>query len=324
MRRRHIVVALFGGLLPALSFAVRAQSAKVYRIAFLSGTSRDPSYEGFRQTLPSLGFVEGKNVAIDWRFADGYPDRLPDLVAELIAQKPDVIITVTQIAALTAKKATSTIPIVFTIVSDAVGQGLVTSLARPGGNVTGVATVQAALVGKRLEVFTQVVPAAKSIVLLDGPADVVTTVYVNEAQSAARRLGLKMRSIKIEDPAAIEGVFAKLDPHRDQAVILSPSSFLFAQRQRIVQAAMKQRTPLIGWQGDWANTGALMSYGANHFESGRRAAVYVAKILKGAKPADLPVEEANEFELVINLKTAKAIGLTVPGAVLPRADRVIN
>jgi putative ABC transport system substrate-binding protein len=294
----------------------------VHRIGILSGAVPDPAFDGLRQALPELGYAEGRDIVLDSRFAEGRPDRLPGLAAELLERKPDVIVTITLSAALAAKKATTTVPIVFTIVADPVDLGLVPSLARPGGNLTGTAELQAELTGKRFDLFKQALPSLKSLVLLVGPNPYRS--YLKESEVAARRLGLEGRVIELQDPINLEFAFGKFVGGPSQGIVLVPDPFLFTHRTKIAEFAIKRRAPLLGWQSQLTTSGALMSYGANHFESGRHAAVYVAKILKGAKPADLPVERAANFELVINMTTAKALGLKLSDSFLVRADKVIE
>jgi putative ABC transport system substrate-binding protein len=322
-RRRGFLVAV-GLALLAAPLAAEAQPAAVSRIGFLSGGTRlEPVVQGFRQGLREHGYVEDQNALIEWRFAEGRVDHLPGLTRDLVARKVDAIVTVGLAAALAAKKATGTIPIVFTVISDPVAAGLVPSLARPGGNVTGITNLGAELSGKRLELLKDALPALKRVVVPVVRAEPTAAPAAKESETAGRQLGLTVRLVDVGDLYDLQGAF-DVSARERGVVCLLPSAFLAAHRAQIVEFAARARVPLLAWVGEFAESGALMSYGPNHFEIGRRGAEYADRILRGAKPADLPVEQPTKFELVLNLKTAKALGLTFSPPVLRRADRVIE
>ena len=323
--RRAFIGTLTGGLLAAPLAAEAQPAKKVWRIGCLWGpTLVRADMEAFREGLRKLGYVEGRDVAIELRFAEGRVDRLPGLAAELVRLKVDVILTVSGAASLAAQKATSDIPIIFTIVPDPVALGLVRTLARPGGNVTGFTALQVALAGKRLELLKEAIPSLKSVALLTDPANPTEAFQLQEAQSAARKLRLGVRIVEVRLPGELQPAVAAVAQDRLSALVIIASPFLFTHRVEITALAIKARLPVLGWQRQLVDDGALISYGPNHRDIFWRAATYVDKILKGAKPGDLPVEEPTKFELVINLKTAKALGLTIPPSVLGRADEVIQ
>jgi putative ABC transport system substrate-binding protein len=315
------------GLLAA-PLAAGAQSAgKVYRIAVLGATRPEdlPQWEGFRQGLRERGYVEGQNIAIDYRWAQGRFERLPALAAELAGLKPTVIVAFVTQSSVAARKATSTIPIVMVAVADPIGAGLVPSLARPGGNVTGNSSVSVEVTGKSLELLKEVAPERRRVAILWNPANAVfQNQMVKEAEAASRRLGLQVQIIAARDASEIDKAFQLMTRERAEALaVLSDPTFI-AARTQIVALAVKGRLPSVSGNRHYADTGGLMSYGPNFYELYRGAATYVDKILKGAKPGDLPVEQPTKFDLVINLKAAKALGLTIPPALLQRADQVIE
>jgi putative ABC transport system substrate-binding protein len=277
-----------------------------------------------RQRLRELGYVEGQNVAFESRFGEGKPDRLPRLAAELIGLKADVIVTSGTPATQAAKQATRTIPIVMTNNADPVGAGLVASLARPGGNVTGLTAQDADLGGKRLEFFLQVVPKGSRLALLIDESNPGTVLIAKSTQAAAAALGLQLQSLGVRDPAGLDSAFSAMKESRAGALIVESSSMLFAWRTRLAELALKNRLPTMFAQRQYAEAGGLMAYAADFSDLFRRAATVVDKILKGAKPADLPIEQPTKWEFVINLKTAKALGLTIPPSLLQRADQVIE
>ena len=322
-------VALAPAILsPPLTTAAQ-QPAKVHRIGFLSTSSpSDPRMqrrlEAFRQGLRELGYVEGQNIAIESRWAEGKYDRLPDLAADLVRLKVDVIVAAAAPAIQAAKQATRTIPIVMAIVIDPVATGFVTSLARPGGNVTGLSNMAPELVGKQMELLKEVVPKVSRVALLWNPANPGNPPLLREAEVAAGALGVRLQPLEARGPGEIDSAFAAMTRQRAGAVIVLVDSMLADHRTRIADLAAKSRLPAMYGITEHAEAGGLMAYGANLANMFRRAATYVDKILKGAKPADLPVEQPTRFELVINLKTAKALGLTIPPSVLIRADKVIQ
>jgi putative ABC transport system substrate-binding protein len=298
-------------------------AGKVPRIGILrAGSPPDPFVEAFRQGLRELGYAEGHSIKIEYRWAEGREERLPGLAADLVRLGVDVIVAGgTQ--ALAVRHHTTTIPIVMPVAADPVGAGLVASIARPGGNVTGLAFPSEDLPGKWMELLKETLPRMSRVAVLWHPATEVGQVRVSEA--AAESLGLSVHALKVQRPDDLATAFAEAQKRRAEGLIVLSSPFLFAHRTRIVELAAKHRLPTMYHQQEFVvGSGGLMSYGPNLRDLFRRAATYVDKILKGAKPADLPVEQPTKFELVINLKTAKALGLTIPPAVLARADEVIQ
>ena len=296
--------------------------AKIPRIGVLRpGAPPDAGLEAFRQGLRELGYIEGKNIMIEPRFAEGRIDRFRDHVAELIQLKVDIIVTPGGPQTRAAKEATTAIPIVMVNVGNPVGSGLVVSLARPGGNVTGLTTVTRDLDGKRLELLKEAVPKASRVAVLwnpDAPGG------CEQTEIAARSLGLKIQVLEVRGPDDLDGAFRAAAKERAQALVVLRNPVTLNERKPIADLAIKSRLPTIYDDRMFVEAGGLMSYGTNITDSYRRAAVYVDKILKGTKPADLPVEQPTKFELFINLKTAKQIGLTIPPNVLARADKVIK
>jgi ABC-type uncharacterized transport system substrate-binding protein len=332
MRLIGLVVVLTLSLTLAPLAAEGQQAAKVARIGYLSPNLATGPHlrEAFRQGLRDLGYVEGRNVVIEYRDAEGKPERIPALAAELVALKVDVIVTegANTAVPLAAKQATRTLPIVFASAADPVGSGLVTSLARPGGNITGSSGLSLELVGKRLELLTQAVPGVGQVAVLWLPGvygERTEKEMLTGAEVAARGLGVRLQFVEAtRDPADLDRAFSDMTRARAGALILLPSNLFFREHRRLVDLAARNRLPAVYPWKDFVDAGGLMSYGANPTDSSRRAATYVDKILKGAKPGDLPVEQPTKFELVINLKTAKALGLTIPPSVLGRADVVIQ
>jgi putative tryptophan/tyrosine transport system substrate-binding protein len=327
--RRAFIGTLAGGLLAAPLAAEAQQAAKVARIGYLSPSLATSPHlrEAFRQGLRDLGYVEGRNLVIEYRGAEGKPERLPALAAELVALKVDVIVVTSTPAALAAKQATRTIPIVFIAVADSVASGLVTSLARPGGNVTGLSLLTSELVGKRLELLKQAVPGVSRVAVLWQPGDYGERTekdILKKAEVTAPALGARLQVVEARGPADIDRAFSDMTRARAGALMVLGSTMFFTERRRLVDLAAKHRLPAVYPTRDSVDAGGLMSYGPNLADLFRRAATYVDKILKGAKPADLPVEQPTKFELVINLKTANALGLTIPQSVLGRADEVIQ
>ena len=322
------LVALLAVLLLAGPLAAEAQApAKIPRIGFLSASlSSDPGgrIEAFRQGLRELGYVEGQNIAIEYRFAEGRSERLPALAAELVRLKVDVIVTGSPPAPEAAKQATSTIPIVFAVTGEPVAVGLVASLARPGGNITGLASIGGEVVGKQLEMLKEVTPKVSRVAVLQNPSNQSHPFVLRQAEGAARTLGLQLHFVQAGNAPEIDAAFAKMRSQRAGGVLVLRDSFFLAQRAQIAAHTAKNRLPSVDGLRGQAEAGGLMAYGASTPHMYRRAATYVDKILKGAKPGDLPVEQPTKFELVINLKTAKALGLTIPPSLLQRADEVIQ
>ena len=328
MHRRAFLGTVAGGLLAIPLVAEAQPKAGVPRIGYLGNSS--PSLESdlvdaFRQGLGEFGYTEGQNITIEYRWAEGKYDRFPDLVADLVRLKVDVIVTAGTPGALAAKQATKTIPIVMAVAADAVGAGLVASLARPGGNVTGSTTIVQELEGKRLELLREVVPRLSRVAVLWNPANPVSPIILKQTQLAAPALRLRLEPIVgVSGVRELEGAFATISRVRPDALILLADRFLLAERTRIVEFAAKRRLPTMYPYREMVKAGGLMSYSPSYPDMFRRAATYVDKILKGAKPGDLPVQQPTKYELVINLKTAKALGLTIPQSLLQRADEVIQ
>jgi ABC-type uncharacterized transport system substrate-binding protein len=327
MDRRTFLLATAGSLLGAPLAAEAQPAAKVARIGILAlNLAPNPHLrEAFLQGLRDLGYVEGRNVVIEYRDAEGKPERLPALAAELVALKVDVIVAPATVAALAAKQATTTVPIVSVAVP--VTGGLVTSLARPGGNVTGLAFFAPELVGKCLEQLTQAVPAVNRVAALWQPGshgERTEKDMLKAAEAAARALGVRFQLLEARGPADFDRAFSDMTRARAGALTVLPSNMFVNELRRLVDLAAKNRLPAVYPWREFVDAGGLMAYGANVADLFRRTATYVDKILKGAKPGDLPVEQATKFELVINLKTAKALGLTIPPSVLQRADQVIE
>jgi ABC-type uncharacterized transport system substrate-binding protein len=320
-----ILVAV--AVLAVAVIAEAQQQAKVAKIGWLgvSSSSRQaPSTELFRREFRALGYVEGKNIAFEYRDAEGKPDRLPAVTDELVRLKVDVIVTASTVGALAAKNATRTIPIVFYSAGDPVATGLVDSLARPGGNITGFTVISAVLAGKRLELLKETIPKLSRVAVLWNPQDLGSAQQWKESQIPARELSLQLHSMEVSNANSYDDAFKEaIKAHSAALAVTQSSLFIFNQKQ-IADLAAKTRLPGIYPREDFVASGGLMSYGANQAKALRRAALYVDKILKGAKPADLPVEQPTKFELVINLKTGKALRLTIPPVVMMRAEKVIK
>ena len=312
----------------SLPMTVDAQpQEKVVRIGVLDFGTPNPSSEArwkaLRERLRELRYVEGKNVAFEQRWAYGQVDRLPPLAGELVTLKVDMIVTATGDAALAAKRASSTIPIVFATTPDPVRLGLVASLARPGGNVTGVTSMSSDLAGKRLELLKQLIPRASRIAVLNDPENRSSEFILQGAENVAKSVGVVVQTVDVRGPKEFEAAFSAMKRGHADALILGVNTPFLVHRRRIAELAVSHRLPMMAPSKEYAEAGALLSYGTDYPDQFRRVAVYVDKILKGANPADLPIEQPTKFELVVNLKTAKAIGLTVPQSVLGRADEVI-
>src|SRR5215831_3946931 len=325
MNQKFIGLAL-GAWVFAASFPADAQqSKKIPRIGYLTTRSgAGPGEKAFLQALQSLGYIEGQTIAIEWRYAQEKIDRLPDLASELVRLKVDVIVTRGGYPTVqAAKNATTTIPIVMGGVSDAVELGFVASLARPGGNITGMSVLAPELSGKLLELAKEAIPKASRVAVL-AYSGRNWELYFEQMDGAARSLGVQLLAFQVRAPDEIEGAFDAARSKRADALVIPSSGFLSLYRERICELAAQSRLPAIAMPGAWAEQGCLLAYGPISFEVYRRVATYVDKILKGAKPAELPVEQPTKFELVINLKTAKQIVVTIPESVIYRADRVIK
>src|SRR5262245_39359298 len=327
MNTKMIVCLFAAALLSTASFAEAQQTGKVARIGYLdSGTASGSAVlvEVFRQELSKLGWIEGKSIAIEYRFAEQKNERLPELAADLVRLKVDLIVVVSPSPALAVKKATTTIPVVMTAVGDPVGLGLVASLGRPGGNVTGNSSLSPELITKRLEILKDAVPKLARVGLLRPPGGgLIICVVLKELRPAAQVLKLKLEEIQV-DAKGLESAFQTAKQKQVGALMTYTSVLFFAERKLIVELATKHRLPAIYFQREFVDEGGLMSYGADFIDLYRHAAVYVDKILKGAKPADLPVQQPTKFEFVINLKAAKQIGLTLSPEFLARANQVIK
>jgi putative tryptophan/tyrosine transport system substrate-binding protein len=320
-----ILVAV--GLLVVAVMAEAQQPKKVPRIGILPPgpiSERMHLWEAFRQGLRELGYVEGKNITLVFPSAEVKPERLPDLAAELVSLKVDVIVAAGTVAVQAAREATKTIPVVTPIITDPVEAGFVASLARPGANITGLTLISVQLSGKRLELLREVVARISRVAVPSNPAALNSQLQMRETEVAARALGVQLQPLDVRNPDDFDRVFRAATKDRADALIALDDPFLFTHRTRIVKLATKSRLPAIYGFREFVETGGLMSYAANLSDMYRRAATYVDKILKGAKPADLPVEQPTKFEFIINLKAAKQIGLTIPPNVLARADRVIK
>ena len=328
-RRRFLLISLVGGLAAPLA-AEGQQAGKVYRVGSLNThASSDPQIQTaldvFRQALRELGYVQGQSIAIEYQWGEGKSERLPDLAAELVRLKVDVIVTWGGVpSAQAAQRATTSIPIIMTAVADPVAAGLVDNLARPGGNITGPAAISHELVGKELELLRELVPKVSRVAVLWNPVNPGNVHQLRAAEAAARVMGVRLQPVEARDPGEIDRAFAAMARERAGALLVALDQVFYDQRHRIADLAAKNRLPAVYGLRPFAEAGGLMTYGATRSYFPRRAAAYVDKILKGAKPADLPVEQPTSFELVINLKTAKALGLTIPPALLTRADQVIE
>jgi putative ABC transport system substrate-binding protein len=325
-RKAIIVVWLVALALAPFHLAEAQQQAKVAKIGWLGfrSASQAPGTEVFRREFRALGYVEGKNIAFEHRDAEGKPDRLPAVADELVRLKVDVIVTASTVGALAAKNATRTIPVVFYSVGDPVATGLVDSLARPGGNITGFTVISAVLAGKRLELLKETIPKLSRVALLWNPQDPGSAQQWKESQLPARELGLQLHSMEVSSADKYEDAFKEATKAHSAGLAVTESPLTVSNRKQIADLATKHRLPAIYSREDFVADGGLMSYGADRIEPFRRVASIVDKILKGAKPADLPVEQPIKFELVINLKTAKALGLTIPPVVMMRAEKVIK
>jgi ABC-type uncharacterized transport system substrate-binding protein len=328
MSRRILILFCLLITVCLITAAAEAQQrTKVPRIGYLGAYSPSAGallLDAFRQGLRELGHVEGQNIFIDYRWAEGRPDRLAALAGELTDLRVDVIVTHSNAAVAAVQRATRTIPVVVAVMGDPVGSGFVASLARPGGNITGLSTLAEGMAGKWVELLTEAVPKVARVTVLAVTQTPAHRTSWTEVQAAAQALQLTLQRQEIVGPDEIEYAFASLIKGRAQGLIVLPHAVTLAHRKQIVGLAEKNRLPAIYPDRQFMESGGLMSYGTNFSDLHRRAAVYVDKILKGAKPADLPVEQPTKFELVINLKAAKQIGLTIPPNVLARADKVIK
>jgi putative tryptophan/tyrosine transport system substrate-binding protein len=328
MRKSGVLSILFVATLLTVGVIAQAQQpTKVPRIGYLSGASLSAisgRIEAFRQGLRELGYVEGKNIIIEWRWAEGKPDRLPDLAVELVRLKVDLIISAGPAVTRPAKEATNTIPIVMAQDNDPVGNGFIASLARPGGNITGLATLAPELSGKQLELLKEIIPRLSRVAVLGTSTEPGNAQTLREIELAAAALKMKIQSLDLLGPTDFETAFKAAKKGRAEAALVLVSTVFNSHRTEVIELAVKSQLPAIFYSAEYAELGGLMAYGPSYTDLYRRLATYVDKILKGAKPADLPVEQPSKFEFVINLKTAKQIGLTIPPNVLVRADKVFK
>ena len=326
MDRRAFITGTLSLL--AAPLAAEAQHAgKVPRIGILAADSGGPVWDGFRQGLRDLGYVEGQTIVVEWRYIEGKLERVPALATELVKLRVDVLITSGAQAIHLVRRVTKTVPIVAAGAGDLVASGLATSVAKPGGNVTGVQVLQWDLAGKRLELLKETVPNLSRVGVLSEllpPDNPILANSLREIRSASRALGVQVHAIGVRNAGEFSGAFAELSRERAGALIVSSNPFIYFHRKQIADLAAKNRLPAMFEARVYVDAGGLVSYGPNGFDVGRRAASHVDKILKGAKPADIPIEQPTKFELVINPKTAKALGLTIPRSLLLRADEVIQ
>ena len=324
MRRRKFITLLGGAA--AWPLAARAQP-KITRVGFMgnSTVALEANLVGaFRDGLHELGYEEGRNIIIEYRWADGKYERFPALVAELIAAKVDVIVTAGTPAALAVKKATTTVPLVMVAVGDPVGTGLVPSLARPGGNLTGLSSIAPDLEGKRLDILREVVPTLSHVAILFNSLNPFHVASMRQAHAAAQAMGIKLQQHDIRKSEDLDGAFAAIRNERPDALLILADRVFLHNRQRMMDFTEEQRLPNINAYTELVEAGGLMSYGPSYEDMHKRAAIYVDKIIKGAKPADLPIEQPSKFTFNINLKVAKALGLSVPSSLVTLADKVIE
>ena len=327
MRLIGLAVVLAGSFVLTPLAPDAQQAASVYQIGLLtlgSDPTRSEFWQKFLQAMHELNYVEGRNLIVRRAFADGKADRLPGLVADLVQAKVDVIVTTSTQETAAAKRASSTIPIVMTVAPDPVEQGLVASLAQPGGNVTGLTSMAPGASQKFVELLRETVPSASRFAVLATGPNAPPREIRHELQTAARQVGVTLSFIEIKNADDLDPTLARAKKYGAGGIIAPLGAFTYAHRAKLVHLALKHRLPGIYWVRDYVEAGGLMSYGANPGDVGRRAAYFVDRILKGARPADLPVEQPTKFELVINLKTAKALGLTIPQTLLQRADQVFE
>ena len=328
MNRLNAGLVLLIGLLVAPLATEAQQSGRVYRLGYLSTPTRESVEHGlaaFLRTLRELGWIDGQNLIIEYRWAEGNVERLPGLAAELVRHKVDVIVAPAGSAALAAKNATGSIPIVMIFASDPVEMGLVASLRRPGGNITGTTfTPGPEIFGKQLQILKEAVPHASRVAVLSNPADPSFALQVRQVEATGRSLGIRLQHVEARGPEEFDSAFAAMARERADALLVTGTSTFLAHRVRLAELAVKGRLPTMHSFRESVEAGGLMAYAVNMADFVGRSAVYVDKILKGAKPADLPIEQPTKFELLINLKAAKALGITVPQALVLRADEVIQ
>jgi len=329
MRLIRLAVTLTLGLALAPLASEAQQAGKPFRIGFLAfglkpGAGSDPLFDVFLQALRDLGYVEGRNVVLEVRYAEGRNERFPSLAAELVNLKVDVLVAQSTPAAIAAKQASSSVPIVMVVVGDPLGAKLIESLAHPGGNVSGLSLIAPELSAKRLDLFKQTLPKLSRVTVLWNSANVGMRLRVQETERAAPALGVTLQSVTVQSPDDFDGVFAAMSKDRPESLLVMADTVTASNSRRVVEFAARNRVPAIYEARNFVDAGGLMSYGLDFVDHYRRAAYYVDKVLKGVRPADLPVEQPTKFELVINMKSAKALGLTIPQSLLLRADQVIE
>jgi ABC-type uncharacterized transport system substrate-binding protein len=325
--RKNVAAIAIAVAILTFTHPIGAEQARVYRIGFISPASSSAMAardEAFRQGLRALGYIVGQNITIDYRWADGKNERLPGFAAELVDLKLDIIVTHGGEATRAVQQATTTIPIVIAAADDPLASGLVASLARPGGNITGLSILTPDLTGKRLELLKAILPRLIRVAVLWNPGNPIAEPELRKAEVAAPSLGLQLQSLTVRDPREFASAFSAMKRERADALFLLSDAMFFGRRKEVADLAVSNRLPLVAHLREFADAGGLMTYGPNVLELHRRAAAYVDKILKGAKPADLPVEQPTKFDLVINLKTARTLGVTVPPSLLVRADHIIE
>jgi putative tryptophan/tyrosine transport system substrate-binding protein len=326
VKRRELITLLGGAV--AWPLAARAQqSGKIPRVGFMGNSTAalEANLVGpFRDGLRELGYQEGHNIVIEYRWAEGQYERFPALIAELLAVPVDVIVTAGTPATLAVKKATSMVPLVMIAVGDPVGTGIVRSLARPGGNITGLSSIAPDLEGKRLELLREVIPKLSHVALFLNPLNPFHAVSMRQALAAAQALGIKLQSLEVRTSGELDGAFAAIVREGPDALLILADRVFLHNRKRMMDFATEQRLPSVNAYREIVEAGGLMSYGPSYEDMHRRAADYVDKILKGAKPGELPVEQPTKFTLVVNLKSARALGIDVPSMLLARADEVIE
>ena len=327
MDRRTFISALAGGWLIAPLRAPAQQPGKVFRIGWLGSRSvikTPPLWEVFIAGMRELGWIEGQNFTVEHLLSEGHSERFPALAAEFVQRKVDLIVTAGTPPTTAAKNATATIPIVFFFVGDPVGSGFVASLARPGGNITGLGGLGSGVYTKQLELLKEAVPKATRIAMMINSSFPLHTIYRAEVEPVARSMGVTLTPVEVRMPEDIDGAFATIAREKVNALLILGQPFMFGEREKVARLALEQRLPSMIGFGELAQAGVLMSYGSKLVDDVRRVPYYIDRILKGAKPGDLPVEQPTRFYLTVNLKTAKAIGLTIPQSILLRADEVIQ
>jgi putative ABC transport system substrate-binding protein len=327
MKKKNTILTLCAMLLALCVSAEAQQPTKIARIGYLSGTSYSANsarVDAFRQGLRELGYVEGKTIVVEWRYAEGKLDRLPALAAELVRLRVDVIVASAPPPTRSAKQATATIPIVMSYDDDPVGNGFVASLARPGRNITGLATLAPELSGKQLELLREIVPKLSRVAVIGNATRPGSPQALREVNLAGDAVGVQLQYLEIQAPKDIEIAFRAASQEHAEGVLVLTTPVLISRRKQVAELAVKDRLPTIYGRPEYVEDGGLLSYATSFTDLSRRAAIYVDKILKGAKPAELPVEQPTKFELIINLKAAKQIGLTIPPSVLARADKIIR